>query len=308
MASHTCNNPTSKKRRGVLALACGLFSAQLALGAEPPAPPTEHLKPQVRAQEVPARIIEVLKRNAIEPFLAEPLVLDEAAVQNAARIVGGPEDRVLLARGDRAYALGAPGAELILNPDADQYFQIFRHAKPLKDLGTGEVLGYEAQFIGSARLVRGQSTADTLSEGQTITSAVPASLEITSSKEELRRGDRLIARPVSPWKDLSAHAPEQDVEAQIISVYGSAVVNAAQNQVVVIDRGAANGLEPGHVLAIQRRGQQLIDRSQGIPLALQLPDERNGLALVFLTFEKLSYALVVEISDTVRIGDRMRKP
>jgi predicted nucleic acid-binding protein len=69
---------------------------------------------------------------------------------------------------------------------------------------------------------------------------VPASLEITSSKEELRRGDRLIARPASPWKDLSARAPEQDVEAQIISVYGSAVVNAAQNQVVVIDRAVAH--------------------------------------------------------------------
>jgi len=308
MASHTCNKPTSKKRRGVLALACGLLGAQLALGAEPPPPPTERLRPQVRAQEVPVRTFEALKRSAIEPFLAEPLVLDEAAIQNAARIVGGPEDRVLLARGDRAYALGAPGAALTLNPDVDQYFHIFRHAKPLKDLGTGAILGYEAQFIGSARLVRGESTADTLSEGQTVTSAVPASLEITSSKEELRRGDRLIARPASPWKDLSPHAPEQAVEAQVISVYGSAVVNAAQNQVVVIDRGAANGLEPGHVLAIQKRGQQLVDRSQEAPLALQLPDERNGLALVFLTFEKLSYALVVEISDTVRVGDRMRKP
>jgi len=308
MESRSRNNTTYKKRRGALALACGLLSAQLALGAEPPPPPTERLRPQVRAQEVPVRMFEVISRNAIEPFLAEPLVLDEAAVQNAARIVGGPEDRVLFARGDRAYALGAPGAALNLNADVDQYFQIFRHAKPLKNLATGEVLGYEAQFIGSARLVRGQSSTDTLLEGKTVTSVVPASLEITSSKEELRRGDRLIARPSSPWKDLSAHAPEQDVEAQIISVYGSAVVNAAQNQVVVIDRGTASGLEPGHVLAIQKRGQQLVDRSQETPLALQLPDERNGLALVFLTFEKLAYALVLDITDTVRVGDRMRKP
>ncbi|MEI7515914.1 MAG: hypothetical protein WCK81_11055 [Betaproteobacteria bacterium] len=312
MVPSTCKAPLCTAGGFIVALALvwGFSVAQLALAAEPPPPPppTERLSPQVRTQEVPVRLFEVLKRSAIEPFLAEPLVLDEAAVQNAARIVGGPEDRVLLARGDRAYALGAQGAALTVTPGADPYFQIFRTAKPLIDPVTSEILGYEAQFIGSARLVRGQSMVDTVSEGKTVTSVVPASLEITSSKEELRRGDRLIARPTSPWKDLSAHAPEQDVEAQIISVYGSAVVNAAQNQVVVINRGSAIGLEPGHVLAIQKRGQQLVDRSQESPLALELPDERNGLAMVFLTFDKLSYALVVEISDTVRIGDRMRKP
>jgi hypothetical protein len=98
------------------------------------------------------------------------------------------------------------------------------------------------------------------------------------------------------------------VEGRIVSVYGNAVVNAAQNQVVAINRGTADGMEPGIVLAILKDGASVVDRSDDNRPMMKLPDERNGLLMVFRTFERVSYALILEITDGVRVGDRLINP
>ena len=98
------------------------------------------------------------------------------------------------------------------------------------------------------------------------------------------------------------------MRGRIVSIYGSAVASAAQNQVVVINRGKADGLEPGHVMAIQKRRVQTTEKSDATRTALLLPEERNGLAMVFLSFEKVAYALVVQVDDSVRVGDRLTAP
>jgi hypothetical protein len=99
------------------------------------------------------------------------------------------------------------------------------------------------------------------------------------------------------------------VDASIVSVYGDAVALVGQNQIVTISRGAAEGIENGDVLAILKTGRRVEDRTQeGERAVLKLPDERNGLLMVFRTFEHLSYALVLEIRDPVSIGDRVTNP
>ena len=97
-------------------------------------------------------------------------------------------------------------------------------------------------------------------------------------------------------------------ECAVVSMYGSVVSNAAQNQIVVINRGTADGIESGHVLAILKDGQSLVDRDGDKRTAIKLPDERNGLLMVFRPFEKLSYALILEITDGVKVGDRVVNP
>ncbi|MDO9165927.1 MAG: peptidoglycan-binding protein, partial [Rhodoferax sp.] len=97
-------------------------------------------------------------------------------------------------------------------------------------------------------------------------------------------------------------------DARIVSVYGSAVANAGQNQVVVINRGTRDGVQSGHVMAIMKDGARLIDKTDAARDELKLPDERNGLLMVFRTFEKLSYALVLEVVDSVKAGDRLVNP
>ena len=293
----------------VLALGVvGLSSAQTTPVDRSKEPPTERLSPQVRSEALPPPLTSSLKRSLIEPFLAEPLLIDEATLTNAARIVAGQENRVLLSRGDRAYARSAPGTKPLLAQDQDQRFSVFRNAKALRDPASGAVLGYEAQFVGSALLVGSEGTEAAAEAGKEDAPVVPATLMITGAKEEIRVGDRLLPRPPSRWQDLVPRPAAPGITAQIISVYGSAALNVGQNQVVVLNRGAADGLAPGHVMAIQKRLAVAIDASDPAKPVLQLPDERNGLAMVFLSFDKLAYALVVEIGDAVRLGDRLTSP
>jgi hypothetical protein len=103
-------------------------------------------------------------------------------------------------------------------------------------------------------------------------------------------------------------APAGVIDGRIVSVYGSAVVNAAQNQVVAINKGSRDGLERGHVLAIQKFGERMIDKTDANKAQMKLPDERNGLLMVFRTFDRISYALVLDITDGVKVGDRLINP
>jgi hypothetical protein len=191
----------------------------------------------------------------------------------------------------------------------DQHFRIFRNATPLKDPTTGEVLGYEAQYVGQAVLVRSEGTGEVENKDGTQSSAVvPATIDITGAKEEIRVGDRLLPEPPRQMQTYTPHAPDGKVEGRIVSVYGNAVVNAGQNQVVAINKGTADGMEPGIVLAILKDGASMIDKTDDAHPLMKLPDERNGLLMVFRTFERMSYALILEITDGVRVGDRLISP
>jgi hypothetical protein len=281
---------------------------QVATAQGPKEPPTERLSPQVRSQLLPAPLTSAVKRSLIEPFLAQPLVIDEDALREAPRIVAAQENRVLLSRGDRAYVRSAAGSALVLNPEKDQRFGVFRDTKPLRDPVSGAVLGYEAQFVGSAVLVESEGRVSDSAPGAEGAVIMPATVLITGAKEEIRAGDRLLPRLPSRWQELVPHPAAQGLAAQIISVYGSTAVNAGQNQIVVLNRGSSNGVEPGQVLAIQKRLALATDKTGEARTPLQLPDERNGMAMVFLSFDKLAYALVVEVSDAVRVGDRLVSP
>ncbi len=274
--------------------------------------PTETVRvsPRTRTSTLADASIPTLPTHLIEPFLAEPLIIDEATLLRAPRIVATQELRILLSRGDRAYARAQTEGDLSDAKGAPDKFRVFRNATPLKDPNTGLVIAYEAQYVGNAELVRGESLRDSTDKaGKTIKEIVPATIDIINSKEEMRVGDRLLPEPKREFATYIPRAPEKRVEgARIVSIYGSAVVNAAQNQVVSINRGKADGLESGHVLAIQKDGESLVDRTDPAKPQIKLPDERNGLLMVFRTFDKISYALVLQITDNVRVGDHLINP
>lgn len=274
--------------------------------------PTEtiRLSPRTRYESLARDALPTLNSQFIEPFLAEPVIVDENGLNSAPRIVAAQEGRVLLTRGDRAYARGPSDAALVDDATKKQKaYRVFRDATPLKDPVTGEILGYEAQYVGKAVLARGESTQEsTNKEGKIQIDIVPATIDIIAAKEEMRVGDRLLPEPEPQLLSYVPRAPSEGVEGRIVSVYGSAVVNAAQNQVVVVNLGTRDGIESGHVMAILKDGARLIDKTDPARTALKLPDERNGLLMVFRTFEKLSYALVLDITDGVKIGDRLTDP
>jgi nucleoid-associated protein YgaU len=283
--------------------------ASLRLEGEPSDPPTVKVSPRTRYEILSDSALPTLRSSIIEAFLAEPVIVDDAGLRAAPRIVSALESRVLIAKGDRAYARGPDGAPLLDDQPREQQYRVFRNATPLTDPTTGEVLGYEAQYVGKAKLVRSEGTTEVESrDGSKSMALVPATIDITAAKEEIRVGDRLLPEPPRQMQTYTPRAPDGKVEGRIVSVYGNAVVNAAQNQVVAINRGTTDGMEPGIVLAILKDGASVVDRSDDSRPMMKLPDERNGLLMVFRTFERVSYALILEITDGVRVGDRLINP
>jgi nucleoid-associated protein YgaU len=292
----------------VLERSGGTATLRVAGDGEGGVPDTVRVTPRTRYETLGDLALPALRTRVIEAFLAEPLIVDEAGLKAAARIVSTQENRVLLTQGDRAYARGT-ATPLLDNEPRTQQFRIFREAVPLKDPATGEVLGYEAHYVGKANLARSEGTAEVEGEkGVMSTAVVPATIDITTAKEEIRVGDRMLPEPAREINTYIPRAPKVPVTARIVSVYGNAVANAGQNQVVAISRGKQDGMEPGEVLAILTDGARIVDKSDEAKPLMKLPDERNGLLMVFKTFDRVSYALILEITDSVRIGDRLVNP
>ncbi|RZJ25983.1 MAG: LysM domain-containing protein [Haliea sp.] len=272
---------------------------------------TIRVSPRTRFESLADSALPTLQSHLIEPFLAEPVIVEEGVLDRAPRIVAASDTRVLLTRGDRAYVRGSDGTLLTeTTPGRTEAFRVFRNAKALRDPVTNLVLGYEAQYLGKASLVRGETVQQVkASGGDMVSTPVPATIDIVSAREEMRVGDRLLPEPPRQLVSYVPRAPIDLIDGNIVSMYGDAVGLAGQNQVVVINKGTADGIESGHVLAILKSGAQLLDRTQASGRdRIKLPDERNGLLMVFRPFEKLSYALVLEITDGVKIGDRVVNP
>ncbi len=241
------------------------------------------VEPSVYSSEE-RQAIPSIPQKVIAPFLSQPLVVGVDALAPAARIVATPETRVFLGAGDTAYASGVS--------DGVKLWNIYRPAATLVDPETGEALGVEAIFLGTARLVR---------PGE------PATLEIVSSLQEIGRGDRLLPAPRPDIISYVPHAPATAINARVISVYG-AVAEGGRHSIVALSRGQRDGMEVGQVLALQHSGKVVVDRTQAKQQLIRLPDERYGLVFVFRVFERVSYGLVMDVSRPVVPGDLVKNP
>ena len=271
---------------------------------------TVRLSPRTRTDSLASLALPTLKTHLIAPFLVEPLVADAATIEQAPRLVATTDQRVLMAAGDRVYARGNPDAPLSTKPGQPRSFRVFREAIPLKDPVTGEVLGYEARYLGNAELARSETTEEISDgKGNLKQEPVPATVDITSTKEEIRAGDRMLPEPPRTFKNYIPHEPQTSVNARVVSIYGSTpVAVAGQNQVVAINMGTAQGMEPGHVLTLLTQGDRVRDTTAEGKPTIKLPSEHNGLSMVFLTFERVSYALLLDVRTGVRVGDRLVNP
>jgi LysM repeat protein len=257
---------------------------------------TVKLSPRVRSELLDNGAIAAIPLNLIGPFLNEAVVFQRNELEAAPRIVATQEGRVMVSRGETAYVRGDLGGA--------RDFRLFRELVPLRDPVTREVLGYEGRYVGTAEHVR---AGDTLVDAKGKGVVVPDTFRITSTRLEANVGDRLS--PV-PQQELVAYVPRppaQPVEGRIVSVYGDGL-RAGQNQVVAINRGARDGMERGHVLALWRAGADATDTTGARKVAMKLPDERHGLLFVFRVFDRVSYALILTVQDPVRAGDRFTQP
>jgi hypothetical protein len=260
-------------------------------GADGGAPSnTVRLSPRVRSQLLDNGAIAAIPLNQIGPFLNEAVVFNANDLDVAPRIVATQEGRVMVSRGETAYVRG--------DLSGARDFRLFRELVPLRDPITREVLGYEGRYVGTAEVTKPQQNTPML---------VPATFRVTSTRLEAVVGDRLSPVPQQELVAYVPRAPAGAVEGRIVSVYGDGV-RAGQNQVVAINKGQRDGMERGHVLALWRAGRTTTDTTSRDKAALRLPDERHGMLFVFRTFDRVSYALVLQVQEPVGAGDRFTQP
>ena len=257
---------------------------------------TLKLSPRVRSSPLDGGAIAAIPFHLIEPFLNEAVIFQADQLVTAPRIVAAQEGRVLLSRGDTAYVRGDLGSE--------RQYRVFREAKPLRDPTTKEVLGFEANYVGTAEYLR---QGDTRTDAQGKPEIIPATFTLTSIKQEAGIGDRLAPVPPRDFSNYAPHAPSAPFAGQIVSIYGEALT-AGQNQIVSLNRGATDGMERGHVLALWRDGSFAIDKTDPTRPNMKLPDERHGMLFVFRVFERMSYALILSVKEPVKPGDRFTEP
>ncbi|MBC7414269.1 MAG: LysM peptidoglycan-binding domain-containing protein [Herminiimonas sp.] len=245
------------------------------------------LSPQIRIIGLDNDAIRSILPSEIEPFLSQPLVIEENEFKDTPRIVASQENHVFLGKDDKAYVRG--------DLKGGTNFQVFRPGKPLKDPVTKKIIGYEAVYLGDVKLVRTGKTPDEAD-----------SFVVTSSKEEMGVGDRLLPPPPRPLINYVPHAPERPVDGRVVSVYGG-VNQAGQNQVVSVNRGAEDGLDIGAVLELSRFGVMIKDTTDD-KKPVKLPDEKYGELFIFRTFKHISYGLVMQVRSPVQIGDVAKSP
>ena len=270
--------------------------ARLRMGQPVNGSGTVKLSPRVRVEVPGFGAISSIPFNLIEPFLNEAIIFQGNELAAAPRIVATQEGRVLLSKGENAYVRGDIGQ--------DRSFRIFREAKALKDPTTGQTLGYEAAYVGAADFVRpGESRAGADGKPE----IVPSTFTITNMRQEANVGDRLSPVPPREFSNYAPHAPSGELTGQIVSIYGDGL-SAGQNQIVALNRGATDGMERGHVLALWSAGSRVKDSTDPLRPTLTLPDERHGLLFVFRVFDRMSYALILNVKDPVKAGDRFTQP
>lgn len=293
------------------ALLCAMASAHgqslMAFGDESE-PPTERLRPQVRSEPLAKAGFPAVERQSIEPFLSAPQVFGPEQLNALPWIVGAAGQRSLLSKSDVVYARTPEGKGFMPSSEYSYEWNIYRNPQALKDPTSGALLGMEAAYLGRARLLKDERRELRQEEGKTLDIFVPASFEIVHAVGEIRAGDRLFRSNENTWRTLTPQAPVHGIAPTIISIYGSGIAYASKNQIIVVNQGSKQGLEPGQLMNIRQSPSLTISETDATYTALRPPPGVSGQALVFLTFDKLAYALIRESSEPVQVGDRLSSP
>lgn len=260
-------------------------------GAAAGAPGIAKLSPRIRSELLEAKGIPSIPASAIEPFLSRPLVIEPDGLDNAPAIIATEENRVILEAGNRAYVRG-------IGETKEGNWFVYRRGKALVDPDTERTLGYEAIYLGTAKVMR---------PGE------PTTVQLTSVTQEVGAGDNLLPAGEPQIVNYAPHAPGVFMRGRVIGIYGGLdkVGEAGPLSIVTLNRGRADGVEIGHVFALYRHGATVRDTTvpKGSPKSLiQLPEERYGLVFVFRIFERVSYALVMHVTRPVNPLDVVQTP
>jgi hypothetical protein len=256
---------------------------------------TYRLTPQARVSPL-SESINSIPYEQIDAFLSKGLVLERDQANQLPYILSTRGDHLIASAGNEIYIRGGEPVA------TGTRYSVVHVGDELRDPDNNDLIGYQGIYIGEGALSRGGD---------------PATVALTDTNREALEGDRLVPETVDIPLNFFPKAPDIDIEGRIISVVDG-VSLIGQYQVVVVNRGARNGLAPGDVLSVYQAGEKVRDRfASGAFFGastmmggemVKLPDEEAGTIMVFKVYDRIGYALVMEATSDIRVLDAIRNP
>ena len=245
------------------------------------------VNPRIRTQAIDATIASI-PIDSLRHLLERPIVVDEETLENSAYVLSSLDNHLINSINDKLYVRKLDAT------NTTGRFQIYRPNRPLFDPTTKELLGYEALYVGESKLLlRGD----------------PASVRVTNSEREILRDDRVMPIDNTNFeRDFIPRPPNSEVSGEIVALL-DAISQTGIYQTIAINLGQRDGVESGNVLRIRRTGNIIGDRNEPDPrFRVKLPDEQIGMAMIIRSFEKMSYALIMEADLPITEQDYVESP
>ncbi|HJU39786.1 MAG TPA: LysM peptidoglycan-binding domain-containing protein [Tahibacter sp.] len=291
--------------------------------------------PRVRREQLD-EAIEPIPLKDIKEFLKNMRIVDEATYRRLPHIVGVEENRLRVAEGNLVYVKNLEaksGDQFVIVRQTNVYWSEppeekgdapTTHSRPVDTFFKGEkgtlwhhspmeftlrgdvkLLGYEVMVIGSGTVTRTTN---------------PTSLLVTYSDVEIRPGDLVMPIEDKPYdSQYLPRAPAQVPPDFKVLAFTDADNAVGPRQVVALSRGAADGIENGHTFSIYAPGERITDDYK-YPTGtfkklfnpkdskVTLPEEYLGHVMIFRTFDRVSYGLIMDGIRPVHLGDVLRAP
>ncbi len=254
------------------------------------------LDPMLRSSPLDGAIATI-PYAAIAAFLERPSVVSKDQIRNAPRIIAFRDSHLIAGADHTAYVRGFHGSA-----QTNNRFNVVHVGDKIVDPDDGNVIGYQGIYAATAVVTR---TGD------------PTTTKLTDSAREALVGDSLLNPENEAPLNFQPRAPRRNIRGRIVSVM-EGVRLIGQYRIVAINRGRRHGLESGHVLAIDESGETIRDRTSGhlagmklgsaFAQRIKLPNERAATLLVFKVYDRMSYGLVVEAQQPVKLADIVRTP
>lgn len=284
---------------------------------------TVRLSPRVRATPLKDPI-PTIPIGDIRPFFNRTYILDKSQIEDSPYVVAFADEHIVAGVGDLAYVRS-------IHAPAGGAYDLVRPGDAYKDPDSGEILGYTGRFVAEVEL---------LHPGD------PARVRITDMELEAGIGDRVFsAQQERPQTSFLPTSAPRGVEGRIISVFDG-VSQIGQYRVVVLDVGTGQGVQPGHVFDVFNGGERVrdvgkddvfrrdwknqrfwsqetwysqyrVDGFAGDPPVIRLrkesgsvilPYERAGRLMVFRSFDRVSFGLVLDAQRPMFLLDAVRPP
>ncbi|MDJ0747979.1 MAG: LysM peptidoglycan-binding domain-containing protein [Woeseiaceae bacterium] len=244
---------------------------------------TYRLSPQARVTPLTESITSIPFED-IQAFLSSGVILEKDEADRLPYLLATRGDHLIASAGNEIYVRG------LADTLSGARYRVVTIGDPLYDPDDDRLIGYQGILVGEGQLNRGGD---------------PATVALTNTEREAKPGDRLLPESVDIPLNFFPRSPSSQIEGRIISVVGG-VTQIGQYQVVVLNRGSNNGVSVGDVLTVWQSGEEVDDRFGGG--SVRLPDEEAGTVMVFKTYDRISYGLVMQATQAIHIHDTVRNP